>query len=71
MKEEQELFQMENWLHGVNNPYAKKVIQEFYNFGAPEQILYTSKPHIGTDILRKVIVNMRNKIISLGGRFSL
>ena len=52
-----------------NNPYAKKVIQEFYNFGAPEQILYTSKPHIGTDKLIQIIKNMREEIIRLGGEF--
>lgn len=31
--------------------------------------MYEAKPHIGTDILRKVIINMRNKIISMGGEF--
>ncbi len=45
------------------------MIQEFYNFGAPEQILYTSKPHIGTDNLIKIIKNMREEIIRLGGEF--
>ena len=54
---------------GVNNIYAKKVIQEFYNFGAPEEILYTSKPHIGTDKLIQIIKNMREEIIRLGGKF--
>ena len=54
---------------GVNNIYAKRVIKEFYNFGAPEQILYTSKPHIGTDNLIKIIKNMREEIIRLGGSF--
>ncbi len=54
---------------GVNNVYAKKVIQEFYNFGAPEEILYTSKPHIGTDKLIQIIKNMREEIIKLGGKF--
>ena len=52
---------------GINSPYCKKVLQEFVNFGAPSQILYLSKPHIGTDVLRKVVVNLRKKIISLGG----
>ena len=36
-------------------------------FGAPESILYEQKPHIGTDILRTVIRNMRNEIRDLGG----
>ncbi|WP_081674155.1 5-formyltetrahydrofolate cyclo-ligase [Butyrivibrio sp. VCD2006] len=41
----------------------------FYEFGADEDILYESKPHIGTDVLRKVIKNIRNEIIRLGGSF--
>lgn len=53
----------------INNPLCKKVLTEFCNFGAPEQILYMSKPHIGTDNLIKIIENMRNYIISKGGKF--
>ena len=48
---------------------TKKVFEIFVENGAPEEIMYINKPHIGTDILRKVIVNIRNKIISLGGEF--
>ena len=48
---------------------GKKVFEIFIENGAPEEIMYLNKPHIGTDILRKVIVNIRNKIISLGGEF--
>jgi len=48
---------------------CKKVFEIFIENGAPEDILYVNKPHIGTDLLRKVIVNMRNKIISNGGTF--
>lgn len=54
---------------GINSPFCKKVLQEFVNFGAPKEILYLSKPHIGTDILINVIKNMRNFIISKGGNF--
>ncbi len=54
---------------GINSPYCKIVLQEFYNLGAPEQILYINKPHIGTDNLIKIVANMRNKIIELGGEF--
>lgn len=54
---------------GINNPLCKKVLQEFHNFGAPEQILYLSKPHIGTDNLINIISNMRKYIISKGGTF--
>ena len=51
----------------INDRRCTKVLEEFYNFGAPEEILYKAKPHIGTDILKKVIVNMRKRIIELGG----
>lgn len=54
---------------GINSPYCKKVLEEFVNFGAPEEILYLSKPHIGTDNLIKIIKNIRNYIISKGGSF--
>lgn len=45
----------------------KKVLQTFVDNGAPEEILYINKPHIGTDILIDVVRNMRNKIIEWGG----
>ncbi|MBR2743841.1 MAG: FAD-dependent oxidoreductase [Clostridia bacterium] len=54
---------------GIHDPLCKKVLQEFYNFGAPEQILNLNKPHIGTDNLIKIIENMRNYIIEHGGTF--
>ena len=47
----------------------KKVFNTFVECGAPEDILYSYKPHIGTDKLRNVIINMRNKIIDMGGTF--
>lgn len=45
-----------------------EVLRTFVNFGAPEDILYVNKPHIGTDRLRDVVKNMRNEIIHLGGQ---
>lgn len=45
----------------------KKVLEIFVNMGAPEEILYINKPHIGTDLLRDVIINLRNEIIKMGG----
>ena len=54
---------------GIHNVFCKKVLQEFYNFGAPEQILYINKPHIGTDNLINIIRNIREEIIKLGGEF--
>lgn len=47
----------------------KYVFEIFVDCGAPSEILYSYKPHIGTDVLRNVIKNMRNKIISMGGEF--
>ena len=54
---------------GINSPFCKKVLEEFVNFGAPEQILYLSKPHLGTDNLINIIKNIREYIISKGGKF--
>lgn len=51
----------------VSNPRGRIVLEWFVEAGAPEEILYTNKPHIGTDLLRNVVKNMRNTIISLGG----
>ncbi len=55
-----------------SNHHGRKVLHEFVNFGAPEEILYVSKPHIGTFKLVKMVENMRHKITQLGGeiRFS-
>jgi uncharacterized FAD-dependent dehydrogenase len=51
----------------INDRRCTKVIEEFYTHGAPEEILYKAKPHIGTDVLKKVVVNIRKRIIQLGG----
>jgi uncharacterized protein len=47
--------------------YGRKVMQEFVRAGAPEEIMYVSKPHIGTFRLTGVVAAMRAEIISLGG----
>ena len=47
----------------------RKVFETFVNCGANDDIMYSHTPHIGTDVLRNVIINMRNKIISMGGEF--
>ena len=52
-----------------DNLRSKKVFEIFVECGAPKEILYDSKPHIGTDLLRNVIVSLRNKIIEMGGEF--
>ena len=47
--------------------YSRKVLEEFVAAGAPEEILYVSKPHIGTFKLVTMVEKMRAKIIELGG----
>ncbi|MGO4477597.1 NAD(P)/FAD-dependent oxidoreductase [Massilia sp. 2TAF26] len=47
--------------------YGRKVLSEFVKSGAPEEILYVSKPHIGTFRLVKMVEQMRAEILSLGG----
>ena len=47
----------------------KKVLEIFSDMGASPEIKYIYNPHIGTDVLRDVIKNMRNKIIDMGGAF--
>lgn len=47
----------------------KFVLDTFVKFGAKENILYDAKPHIGTDVLSNVIVNMRKAIEDMGGTF--
>ena len=47
--------------------YGRKVMQEFVRAGAPPEILYVSKPHIGTFRLTSIVAAMRDEIIALGG----
>ena len=51
----------------IKDPRCRKVLEYFVEAGAPEDIMYVNKPHIGTDILRDVVVNLRKKILTLGG----
>ena len=52
----------------TNSPLNKEVLETFARFGAPEEILYLNKPHIGSDRLRDVVVNMRTYILENGGK---
>ena len=54
---------------GNTSIFSRKVLEEFVRFGAPREILYVAKPHIGTDNLVKIVKNMREYIISKGGEF--
>ncbi len=56
---------------GIKSPFIRKVLDELYEAGAPEEILYSSKPHIGTDRLAVVVKNIRKKIEKLGGEVRL
>lgn len=52
---------------GVNDERMEFIKEQFVKFGAPEDILYLSKPHIGTDKLCVTVKNIREEIIKLGG----
>ncbi len=56
---------------GIKSPFIKKILEELYKAGAPEEILYSSKPHIGTDKLALVVKNIRREIERLGGEVRL
>ncbi|MFC4652531.1 FAD-dependent protein [Lactococcus nasutitermitis] len=51
----------------VRDLRGRKVLEEFVAAGAPEDILYHAHPHVGTDLLRGIVRNIREKIIELGG----
>lgn len=52
---------------GTKSPYREFVLNTFVDAGASPDILYKQKPHIGTDVLRNVVVNIRKHIEDLGG----
>ena len=56
----------------INDPRSKYVFEEMVAAGAPEEIMYTAKAHVGTDKLRILVRELRKKIIALGAdiRFS-
>ena len=51
----------------INDRRCDRVLEELEKAGAPEEILYKARPHIGSDNLKLVVANIRNKIIDLGG----
>ena len=51
----------------INDPLSGYVIQKFVEFGAPSEIEYLARPHIGTDILAEVVDRILDRITSLGG----
>ena len=52
---------------GINDPRCSRALRTLHECGAPEEILYLAKPHIGTDKLPGVVRTLREKIIALGG----
>lgn len=52
---------------GIKDSRISTVLRWFTEFGAPEEIRYLAKPHIGTDRLRDVVKNIRKRVIKLGG----
>lgn len=52
---------------GINDERCQFVLETFREFGAPDEITYVAKPHIGTDILRDVVKNIRMEIERLDG----
>ena len=51
----------------THSPINREVLETFVRFGAPEEILWLNKPHIGSDNLKKVVKNMREYILANGG----
>ena len=51
----------------VNDPFCNYVLRRLMEFGAPEEIMTRAKPHVGTDILRRVVQGVLDRIRALGG----
>jgi uncharacterized FAD-dependent dehydrogenase len=51
----------------IHDPRCRKVLEEFVVAGGPDDILYLSKPHLGSDRLPAIVKNIRQTIIALGG----
>lgn len=51
----------------TNSPYHREILDTFVQFGAPEEVAYLGKPHIGSDHLLHVVAEMRNYILQNGG----
>ena len=53
---------------GIKDPRCRRVLETFVEAGAPPEILWQAKPHIGTDQLRGTVRGLRSEIIRLGGQ---
>ncbi len=52
---------------GIGSQFVPTVLNEFVRYGAPQEILFDAKPHIGTDLLQNVVRNLRKAIVAYGG----
>ena len=52
----------------IGDPHISYVMRRLCEFGAPEEIMWRSKPHVGTDLLRGVVARLINRITECGGR---
>ena len=52
---------------GISSPWCRYVLETMASFGAPKEILYQAKPHIGTDNLTEMVRAIRMEIVRLGG----
>ncbi|MBQ2967210.1 MAG: FAD-binding protein [Clostridia bacterium] len=54
---------------GTHSPFIRHILKEYVRFGADEDILRNAKPHIGTDVLKRIAKNIRSEIENLGGTY--
>ncbi len=52
---------------GIKSPFSQHILNSMVRFGAPEEILWQNKPHIGTDRLETMVKHLRQEVIALGG----
>lgn len=52
---------------GISSDYIQFCLETLVRFGAPKEILYQARAHIGTDILKDIMKNIREEILRLGG----
>jgi hypothetical protein len=52
---------------GIKDPFCRAVLEELVLAGAPDDLLYAAKPHVGTDLLRTAMIGLRRKILAHGG----
>ncbi len=53
---------------GINSFLAREVLHIFHENGAGEEVLYENRPHVGTDVIRDIVVRIRKQIEKLGGK---